>query len=87
MSEDHPSRREALRSNRLVPLLTCNTNYDLEHHLYPAIPWYNLPKLNAMLRHGYRAAGTSVYTSYLAFLGDAGVHVYAPAGRRTGANS
>jgi len=76
-------------SNRLVSLLMCNANYHLEHHLDPAIPWYNLPKLNAMLRDEYRAAGTSVYTSYLAFLRDAvraGVHGYAPATRHMGAS-
>ena len=64
-------------SNRLVSLLMCNLNYHLEHHLCPGIPWYNLPKMHAMLQDEYRRAGAFVYRSYLRFLWDAlrtGIH-------------
>jgi fatty acid desaturase len=27
-----------------------NTNYHLAHHLFPSVPWYNLPKLHARLQ-------------------------------------
>jgi fatty acid desaturase len=70
-----------ITSLRLVSLLMCNVNYHLEHHLYSSIPWYNLPKLNALLRHEYRAAGSFVDTSYSAFLWNAartGVHGLVP---------
>ena len=64
-------------SNRLVSFFMCNLNYHLEHHLYPAVPWYNLPKLHKLLQLQYRIAGSCVYTSYLRFMWDAartGVH-------------
>jgi fatty acid desaturase len=31
-------------------LAPCNVNYHLEHHLYPSIPFYNLPRLSRLLR-------------------------------------
>jgi fatty acid desaturase len=48
----------------------CNINYHLEHHLFPAVPWYNLPKLHRLLEPEYRRAGASSYRSYSAFFYD-----------------
>ncbi|MBM2841879.1 MAG: fatty acid desaturase, partial [Bacteroidetes bacterium] len=53
-----------------VSFLMCNINYHLEHHLYPGVPWYNLPKLHRLLQQDYRKAGSSVYTSYTIFMLD-----------------
>ena len=41
-------------SNRVVSFLMCNLNYHLEHHLFPGVPWYNLPALHALLADEYR---------------------------------
>jgi len=57
--------------------LMCNRNYHLEHHLFPGVPWYNLPSLHALLADEYRRAGAHVHRSYLGFLLEAalaGVH-------------
>ncbi|MEX1139225.1 MAG: fatty acid desaturase [Bacteroidota bacterium] len=54
----------------VLSFLMCNINYHIEHHLYPGVPWYNLPKIHRLLQKEYRAAGSSVYTSYLDFLKD-----------------
>ena len=75
----HQSR--TVSSNRLLSLLFVNANYHLEHHLFPGMPWYNLPKLHQLLQDDYRAAGTFFYKSYLRFLADAalmGVYGLAP---------
>lgn len=53
-----------------LAFMICNINYHLEHHLYPGIPWYNLPKLHVLLHNDYMEAGSSVYQSYTIFLGD-----------------
>jgi fatty acid desaturase len=57
-------------SNPFVSFMMNNLNFHLDHHLFPGVPWYNLPKLHAMLGEEYRAAGSSVYPSYSAFLAD-----------------
>jgi fatty acid desaturase len=57
-------------SNRLASFVFCNLNYHLEHHLFPAVPWYNLPALHRLLLPSYREAGASVYRSYAEFLAD-----------------
>jgi fatty acid desaturase len=57
-------------SNRLASFLMCNINYHLEHHLFPAVPWYNLPKVHRLLQDEYRRAGASSYRSYTAFFTD-----------------
>lgn len=53
-----------------LSFLMCSINYHLEHHLYPGVPWYNLPKLHRLLQEDYRKAGSSIYTSYSSFLLD-----------------
>jgi fatty acid desaturase len=57
-------------SNRFVSFMMCNLNYHLEHHLFPGIPWYNLPKLHRLLQDEFKRAGSSVYRSYTEFLMD-----------------
>jgi len=78
----HPlTQSRTVSSNRLLSLLFVNANYHLEHHLFPGMPWYNLPKLHQLLQEEYKAAGTFSYKSYLKFLADAaliGVHGLAP---------
>lgn len=57
-------------TNPVLSFLMCNINYHIEHHLYPGVPWYHLPKVNKILAQEYVSAGSSVYTSYRRFLGD-----------------
>lgn len=57
-------------SNRFVSFVMCNINYHLEHHLFPGVPWYNLPKVHRLLQDEYRRAGSSIYPSYRKFFVD-----------------
>jgi fatty acid desaturase/1-acyl-sn-glycerol-3-phosphate acyltransferase len=74
----HPlTHTRTVTSNPVVSFLMCNLNYHLEHHLFPGVPWYNLPRLHALLVGEYRRAGAYVHRSYLGFLWEAaraGVH-------------
>jgi fatty acid desaturase len=40
----------SVRSNPVVSFCLLNENYHLEHHLFPEIPSYNLPRLHTLLR-------------------------------------
>ena len=87
----HPlTQSRTVTSNPIVRFFMCNLNYHLEHHLYPSMPWYHLPRLHALLQEDYRQAGSCIYKSYLRFLWDAlrtGVHGLAPAPRVSSAGA
>lgn len=71
-SPDHPLRQtRTVTSSRFYSFLNINLNYHLEHHLFPGVPWYNLPALHRLLQPEYKKAGASVYRSYFWFLWDA----------------
>ncbi len=58
-------------SHPVYSFLNINLNYHLEHHLFPKVPWYNLPKLHVLLLPKYAESNVKVYASYLVFLRDA----------------
>lgn len=60
----------SVRTSRWLGLFLCNLNLHLEHHLFPAVPWYNLPRVHALLEPIYRRAGASVYDGYGQFFRD-----------------
>ena len=47
--EDPLLASRSVRSNRIVSFFLLNENYHLEHHLFPEIPSYNLPRLRKLL--------------------------------------
>lgn len=71
-------------TNRVVSFLMGGTNYHLEHHLFPGVPWYRLRRLHGLLAPYEAAAGAPVQRSYLRFLWAAvrtGVHGVIPGER------
>jgi len=61
-------KTRTVTSNPLVSFLMLNLNYHLEHHLFPAVPWYNLPRIHQLLKPMYEARGAVVRKSYSAFV-------------------
>jgi fatty acid desaturase len=55
-----------VRSNPIVSFLLLNENRHLEHHLFPEVPSYNLPRLGALLAS--RLPHTVEAASYSRFL-------------------
>ncbi|MDB6015633.1 MAG: fatty acid desaturase [Pedosphaera sp.] len=58
----------SILTNPVTAFFMCNENYHLEHHLYPGIPWYNLPRLHQTLRDDLKALGAPFIRSYFAFV-------------------
>jgi fatty acid desaturase len=58
----------SILTNRVTAFFMCNENYHLEHHLYPGVPWYNLPRLHRAMRDDLAAAGAPYIGSYFAFV-------------------
>jgi fatty acid desaturase len=59
-----------ITTNRWLASMMCNINYHLEHHLFPGMPWYNLPKVHKALSGMYERTGASVYPTYRSFYKD-----------------
>ncbi|MCK8497332.1 fatty acid desaturase family protein [Myxococcus fulvus] len=65
----HPVRgSRTILSNPVTRFFMCNENYHLEHHLYPRVPWYNLPALHQSLRAELVAQGAPFIPSYFSFV-------------------
>ncbi len=58
----------SILTNRVTAFFMCNENYHLEHHLYPGIPWYELPRVHAELRERLAQGGAPFIPSYFAFV-------------------
>ena len=58
----------SILTNRVTAFFMCNENYHLEHHLYPTIPWCNLPRLHQALRNDLAARGAPFIGSFFAFV-------------------
>jgi fatty acid desaturase len=59
------------RSNRLLSFFFNNQNYHLEHHLFPGIPWNNLPRVHQLMNGIYREKQASVCRGYLSWAASA----------------
>ncbi|WP_426754430.1 fatty acid desaturase family protein [Myxococcus sp. Y35] len=65
----HPVRgTRTILSNPVTRFFMCNENYHLEHHLYPRVPWYNLPELHQTLRPALVAQQAPFIPSYFSFV-------------------
>lgn len=51
-----------------------NINYHIGHHVYPAVPWYNLQKLHALLLPEIHRQNAIIDKSYFAVFFDAMIH-------------
>jgi fatty acid desaturase len=59
-----------ITTNAVTRFFMCNENYHLEHHLYPGVPWYNLPKLHQELKDELISQKAPFIPSYLSFVRD-----------------
>lgn len=88
--DDPPNPLRTTRStpsSAVISFFFNNQNYHLEHHLFPRVPWYNLPAVHQLLRPFYRREQAAVCRGYREYLSDAFRHGpmrelrYGPEGR------
>lgn len=61
---DHRLNTRTVMMNPISRFIYLNMNYHLEHHMFTMIPYYNLPKLHALIRHDLPEVETSIYSAY-----------------------
>lgn len=57
-----------ITTNAVTRFFMCNENYHVEHHLYPGVPWYNLPYLHHELKDELVSRGAPLIPSYFSFV-------------------
>ncbi len=67
MGPDVPDFRRCCRTytcNRFLGFLYWNMQYHVEHHMFPAVPFYNLPALRAAIRHDLPPASHGLWATW-----------------------
>jgi fatty acid desaturase len=61
---DHRLNTRTFYMNPVFRFLYMNMNYHIEHHMFPMVPFYNLPKLHATIKDQCPAPYPSLYAAY-----------------------
>ncbi|MEM6759872.1 MAG: fatty acid desaturase [Pseudomonadota bacterium] len=61
---DHRLNTRTVHMNLMHRFLYLNMNYHVEHHMFTMVPYYNLPKLHALLAHDLPAPDRSIGAAY-----------------------
>jgi fatty acid desaturase len=61
---DHRLNSRTCYMNPVSRFLYWNMNYHVEHHMFPMVPYYNLPALHALIKHDLPAPNTSLWDAY-----------------------
>jgi fatty acid desaturase/nitrite reductase/ring-hydroxylating ferredoxin subunit len=61
---DHRLNSRTVYMNPIFRFLYLNMNYHVEHHMYPTVPYRNLPALHAEVRHDLPEASSSTLAAY-----------------------
>ena len=61
---DHRLNSRTVYINPVSSWLYWNMEYHVEHHMFPMVPYYNLPRLHALIKHDLPAPNTSIWDAY-----------------------
>jgi fatty acid desaturase len=61
---DHRLNSRTVYMNPISRFIYWNMNYHIEHHMFPMVPYHQLPKLHAMIGHDLPAPNTSIWNAY-----------------------
>ncbi|MEQ8365365.1 MAG: fatty acid desaturase [Roseicyclus sp.] len=65
---DHRLNSRTVLMNPVSRFIYWNMNYHVEHHMFPLVPYYNLPELHAVCRHDFPAPNTSILDGFAELL-------------------
>ena len=58
---DYRLNTRTILMNPVSRFIYWNMNYHIEHHMFPLVPYYNLPKLHELIKHDTPAPSNSVW--------------------------
>ncbi len=61
---DHRLDSRTFHMNPVGRFIYWNMNYHIEHHMYPMVPYYNLPELHRLIAHDCPPAYESFWATY-----------------------
>jgi fatty acid desaturase len=61
---DHRMNSRTVQINPISRFIYWNMNYHVEHHMFPMVPYYALPKLHELIRHDLPAPTPSIWACY-----------------------
>ncbi len=61
---DHRKNCRTVRMNLINRYLYWNMNYHIEHHMFPLVPYHNLPKLYELVKEDYPEAYSSIWNAW-----------------------
>lgn len=61
---DHRLNTRTVLMNPISRFIYLNMNYHLEHHMFTMVPYYNLPKLHALIAHDVPAPEPSIVAAF-----------------------
>ena len=61
---DHRLNTRSVYMNRINRFIYSNMNYHVEHHMFPMVPYHQLPALHAEIRHDLPPAARSILAAY-----------------------
>jgi fatty acid desaturase len=61
---DHRLNTRTVYMNPVSRWIYWNMNYHVEHHMFPMVPYYNLPKLHDLIKHDLPPPDPSIWQAY-----------------------
>jgi fatty acid desaturase len=61
---DHRLNSRTVYMNPISRFIYLNMNYHVEHHMFPMVPYYALPRLHDLIKHDLPAPNTSILDGY-----------------------